>query len=67
MLPMLTLAEFAAVLQRYAEGTCTAAELGLVNRWLAQLEEPTAPELPSEELAHVRLTLWQRIEKDTRE
>ncbi|MGI4737386.1 MAG: hypothetical protein ACRYG7_19645 [Janthinobacterium lividum] len=58
---MLSLAEFEALLQRYAAGTSPAAEQHLVDRWLARPAEPPLPELTAEELAQARAAIWQRI------
>jgi hypothetical protein len=47
---MLTQAEFEVVLLRYSNGQCTAAELELLNRWLAQPAKPSPLELSEDEL-----------------
>ena len=59
--PMLTLAEFDALLQRYLAGQSLPAEQRLVARWSQQLDELASPLLLPEQLAEARTAMWQRI------
>lgn len=64
---MLSQEEFSALLQRYAAGQGTAADQHLLDQWLAQPASPSHPDLTADELALVRLAIWQRVVEATRE
>ncbi len=64
---MLSQEEFSALLQRYAAGQGTAADQHLLDQWLAQPASPNRLNLTAEELAQVRLTMWQRVAEATME